>query len=154
MTVTVGIPDPEIVKTYYNRSPYREFLATEGIPIYDEYSVDCNTVAVEPWERLGGLGAYVHLTGRSDFLNAYIHEIPPGGQTNVEQHMFDKLMYVTSGRGATSVVNVPQPWITTRGSGSCRRMSSERRQAGMGPAPARPRSQMARTRPGLPPKAL
>jgi quercetin dioxygenase-like cupin family protein len=103
MALTVATPDPEVVKTYHDRSPYREFLATEGIPVYDEYSVDCNTVALEPWERLGGLGAYVHLTGRSDFLTAYIHELPPGGQSKVEQHMFDKLMYVTSGRGATSI---------------------------------------------------
>src|SRR5919202_6383241 len=103
MALTGGIPDPDVVKTYYNRSPYREFLATERIPIYEEYSVDCNKVPLEPWERLGGLGAYVHLTGRSDFLTAYIHEIPPGATSNVEQHMFDKLMYVTSGRGATSV---------------------------------------------------
>src|SRR5919202_4929450 len=101
MAVSVGIPDPEVVKTYHNRSPYREFLATEGIPIYEAYSVDCNTVALEPWERLGGLGAYVHLTGRSDFLTTYIHEIPPVRASKVEQHMFDKLMYVTSGRGAT-----------------------------------------------------
>ncbi|HEX6512198.1 MAG TPA: cupin domain-containing protein, partial [Chloroflexota bacterium] len=93
----------EIVKTYHGRSPYREFLATEGIPVYEEYSVDCNTLALEPWPRVGGLGAYVHLTGRSDYLNAYVHEIPPGGQTKLEQHLFEKLVYVVSGRGSTSI---------------------------------------------------
>lgn len=100
---SLDIPDPEVVKTYHGRNPYREFLATEGIPIYEEYSVDCKTLALEPWERLGGRGAYVHLTGRSDYLNAYVHEVPPGGQTKIEQHLYEKLVYVVSGRGSTSI---------------------------------------------------
>lgn len=103
MMTNVRTPDPEVVKAYFHRSPYREFVETEGIPIYEEYSIDCVTLPLEPWPRLGGLGAYVHLTGRSDFLNAYVHEIPPGGQSNVEQHMFDKLVHVVAGRGATTV---------------------------------------------------
>jgi mannose-6-phosphate isomerase-like protein (cupin superfamily) len=100
---TIDIPDPEVIATYHGRNPYREFLATEGIPVYEEYSVDCRTLPLEPWKRLGGLGAYVHLTGRSDFLNAFIHEIPPGGQTNPEHHLFEKLVHVISGRGSTSI---------------------------------------------------
>lgn len=55
-TTTVGVPDPEVLSTYYRRNPYREFLKTEGIPVYDEYSVDCADVALEPWSRLGGQG--------------------------------------------------------------------------------------------------
>lgn len=102
-TTPTSVPDPEIVKTYHQRNPYREYLATEGIPIIEAYSVDCPDVQLEPWPRLGGLGAYVHLSGRSDYLNAYIHEIPAAGQSKPEKHMFDKLMYVVSGRGATNV---------------------------------------------------
>jgi quercetin dioxygenase-like cupin family protein len=99
----IHVPDPDVVRTYYQRNAYRELLETEGIPVYEEYSVDCKTLPLEPWPRLGGLGAYVNLTGRSDYLNAYVHEIPAGGQTEVEHHMFDKLVHVVSGRGATSV---------------------------------------------------
>ncbi|MFN0070056.1 MAG: hypothetical protein ACKVVP_01030 [Chloroflexota bacterium] len=95
--------DPETVKKYFLRSPYREFIETEGIPIYEEYSVHCPDLELAPWPRLGGNGAYVHLTGRSDYLNAYVHEIPAGQQTEVEKHMFEKLIYVVSGRGATSI---------------------------------------------------
>ncbi|HLG74640.1 MAG TPA: hypothetical protein VK009_29825, partial [Chloroflexota bacterium] len=100
---TVDIPDPEVVATYHGRNPYREFLATEGLPVYEEYSVDCKTLELAPWQRLGGLGAYVHLTGRSDFLNAFVHEIPPGGQTKLEHHLFEKLVHVISGRGSTAI---------------------------------------------------
>ena len=92
---------------YYGVFPYTDFIKSEGIPIHEAYAVDCHTVPVEPWERLGGLGAYVHLAGRSDYLSAYVVEIPPGGQLNPEQHMHDELIHVISGRGAT-VIETPE----------------------------------------------
>jgi len=88
---------------YYGVFPYHDFVKEEGIPVFEGYSVDCLTVPVEPWERLGGLGTYVHLTGRSDYLSAYVVEIPPGGQLNPEQHMHDELIHVVAGRGATTI---------------------------------------------------
>ena len=80
---------------YYGVFPYRDFIKTEGIPIVEAYAVDCHTVALEPWERLGGLGAYVHLAGKSDFLSAYVVEIPLGGEPTPQQHMHDQLIPVT-----------------------------------------------------------
>ena len=88
---------------YYLLDPYRDFLKEEGVPVHEEYAVDCNTLPVEPWERLGGKGAYIHLAGRGDYLSCYLAEIPPGGQLNVERHLHEESVYVISGRGATSV---------------------------------------------------
>lgn len=88
---------------YYLLDPYRDFLKTEGVPVVEGFSVDCMTLPLEPWERLGGRGAYVHLAGRSDYLSAYVAEIPPGGHMNVERHLHEELIYVVSGRGATTV---------------------------------------------------
>ena len=88
---------------YYGVFPYHDFVKAEGIPVIEAYAVDCHTVPVEPWERLGGLGTYVHLTGRGDYASAYVVEIPAGGQLNPEQHLHDELMYVVSGRGATVI---------------------------------------------------
>ena len=48
---------------WYGNFPYTDFIKAEGIPLHEAYAVDCHTVAVEPWERLGGLGAYVHVAG-------------------------------------------------------------------------------------------
>jgi quercetin dioxygenase-like cupin family protein/diadenosine tetraphosphatase ApaH/serine/threonine PP2A family protein phosphatase len=88
---------------YYLLDPYRDFLKEEGVPVYEEYSVDCNTLPVEPWQRLGGKGAYIHLAGRGDYLSSYLAEIPAGGQLNVERHLHEESIYVVSGRGATTV---------------------------------------------------
>ena len=92
---------------YYGRFPYLDFVKTEGVPVVEALSVDCHTVPVEPWERLGGRGAYVHLAGRSDYLSSYVVEIPPGGQLNPEQHMHDELIHVVSGRAFPDAISVP-----------------------------------------------
>lgn len=88
---------------YYLRDPYLDFVKSEGIPIVEAFTVDCLTLPLEPWKRVGGLGAYVHLPGRSDYLSCYVAEIPPRGHLEPEQHLFDKLVYVLAGRGATTI---------------------------------------------------
>jgi quercetin dioxygenase-like cupin family protein len=88
---------------FYQIDSYGDFLKTEGVPIIDAYAVDCLTQPLEPWERLGGLGAYIHLAGRGDLANCYLVEIPAGGHLKPEKHMHDEIIYVVSGRGATSI---------------------------------------------------
>ncbi|MFN0071650.1 MAG: cupin domain-containing protein [Chloroflexota bacterium] len=89
--------------TIYQVDSYLNFVKSEDIPIYDVYAVDTLTVELEPWERVGGLGAYIHLAGRSDYLSCYVSEIPAGGHLKPERHAFDKLIYVVKGRGATTI---------------------------------------------------
>ena len=76
---------------YFLKNPYRDFLAKEGVPVYEAYSVDCLTLPLEPWARAGGLGAYVNLAGRGDWTACFVQEIPAGGKTEPEQHVFDKV---------------------------------------------------------------
>jgi gentisate 1,2-dioxygenase len=91
---------------YYGLDPYLDFAKSEGIPIVEGFSVDCLKLELEPWERLGGRGAYVHLAGRGDYVNCYVVEIESGGELNVERHLHDKLIHVLQGHGAT-VVELP-----------------------------------------------
>ncbi len=88
---------------FYLVDSYRDFLKTEGVPAVEAYAVDTLTMPLEPWERLGGKGAYVHLAGRGDYLSCYVAEIPPGGQLKPEQHMHEEIIHVVSGRGATTI---------------------------------------------------
>lgn len=92
------------ISPYYLRNPYHEFLQREGVPVYEDVlSLDLLTLELEPWQRLGGLGAYVHIAGRGDFVTCYVAEIPPGGQLKPEKHLHDEIIYVLSGRGATTI---------------------------------------------------
>ena len=88
---------------FYQIDSYGDFVKSEGIPVIEAYAIDCLTQPLEPWSRLGGLGAYIHLVGRGDMLSSYLAEIPSAGHLNSEKHMHDKLIYVISGRGATTV---------------------------------------------------
>ncbi|HEY3116547.1 MAG TPA: hypothetical protein VGK54_07395 [Chloroflexota bacterium] len=91
----------EAVNPYYLRDSYSEFLAEEGIPVVEGFSVDCLTLPLEPWQRLGGRGAYVHLAGRGDMLSCYVAEIPPAGKLNPEKHLHDEVIHVLQGQGST-----------------------------------------------------
>src|SRR5438045_6728662 len=84
-------------------SPYRRFVQKEGIPVYEGGAIDVNKVELKPWKRVGALGAYIFLEGTAGTVDAWVAEIPPGGQTNPERHIFEEQTLVLAGKGRTQV---------------------------------------------------
>ncbi|MDP2719853.1 MAG: cupin domain-containing protein [Dehalococcoidia bacterium] len=83
---------------------YDKWVKSEGIPVIGGYSVeDLNTIKLGPWNRKGGLGAFVRMEGAEETNDCYVSEIPPGSNQKPQRHMFEELIYVLKGRGATSV---------------------------------------------------
>jgi uncharacterized RmlC-like cupin family protein len=83
--------------------PYEQWQQQEGVPVYKSYYVESMyTLELGPWARKGGKGAYLNLAEQHED-DAFIVEIPPGGQLNPEHHMYEALMFVLTGRGATTV---------------------------------------------------
>jgi mannose-6-phosphate isomerase-like protein (cupin superfamily) len=84
---------------------YLGWVAREGIPVVEDFGLDLLSVETAPWPRMGGSarGAYVHVKGRGDFVNAYVCELPPGGQTDPQRHLFEEVVYVLAGRGSTTI---------------------------------------------------
>ena len=85
--------------------PYLEWQQSEGVPVVHDYYVgDMAAVDRGPWPRKGGSGAILNLdpTGAKD---AHVVEIAPGRKSEPERHMYEEVVYVISGRGATSVWN-------------------------------------------------
>ena len=84
---------------------YREWARGERIPIVEGIAVDLNTIATEPWARLGGgcRAALIELRGRGDFIGLQVIEIPPGGATDRLRHLYDEALYVLSGHGSASI---------------------------------------------------
>ncbi|HEX2385994.1 MAG TPA: cupin domain-containing protein [Candidatus Binatia bacterium] len=84
-------------------SPYDRFLEREAIPVVKGYFVeDLKDLAVKPWKRMGALGCYLNMGGQQD-TDAYVCEIPPGSQTLAQRHLYETLVYIVAGRGATTV---------------------------------------------------
>jgi hypothetical protein len=89
---------------YLDKTPYELWQETEGVPIYKGLAIDdLTTVAVEPWKRKGAFGAFINMLGAGRSCDSYVCEIPAQGQTFSERYLFEELIYVVKGRGATNV---------------------------------------------------
>lgn len=83
---------------------YGEWAERQGVPILTGHHVDdLNTVQLEPWNLVGGRGAIINLVGSEQTTGAYVAEIPPGQSLKPQRHLYEEIIYILSGRGATSV---------------------------------------------------
>lgn len=93
-----------------NVNPYAEFLKSEGIPVYHDYSVfNLRTLELGAWKRLGARGAYIDLVGGEGVNDAYVCEIPPGASTSPQRYLFEEIIYVLSGEGESVIWNPGGP---------------------------------------------
>jgi oxalate decarboxylase/phosphoglucose isomerase-like protein (cupin superfamily) len=91
--------DPATVLT-----AYQAWQKAEGIPVIRGFYVeDLRTVEVAPWARKGGRGVFVNMEGTGGTNDSYVCEIPPGGTLEPQRHLYEEVIYVLKGRGATAV---------------------------------------------------
>jgi quercetin dioxygenase-like cupin family protein len=103
---------PATFDEWYVKSSYQNFVRQEGVPLYEGSALeDLGSLVLGDWERRGGKAAYTRL-GDQEFYNLQIVEIPPGGELKPERHMYDAVMYVMKGRGATTIWQEGEPRTT------------------------------------------
>jgi oxalate decarboxylase/phosphoglucose isomerase-like protein (cupin superfamily) len=87
-------------------TPFDQFLEWVVRPGVRTFVVgDIRKLEVAPWRRRGGLGCYIILGHPKEPPNsaAYICEIPPGESLKPQKQMFEEMIFVLKGHGATSV---------------------------------------------------
>ena len=85
---------------------YQKWIESQGIPIIrDFYIEDLRKVELAPWAWKGVRGAYLNLIGTGDVNDAYLCEIPPGKSVNPQRLLFEEMIFVVEGNGATTVWN-------------------------------------------------
>jgi len=90
-------------------SPYSLWLKEEGVPIHSgSYCSDLYTAEVGDWPRLGQKGAFVNLAEQEED-DGWLVEIAPGGQTEVQHHLFESTIFILEGRGATTIWQEGRP---------------------------------------------
>ena len=95
---------PDKMDLWESGDPYFDWIEREGIKRIVEYKFeDLNDVELGDWERKGGKGAVINIPNAMLPNDAHLVEIKPGGKSEPENHMYEEVMYVVSGRGATSV---------------------------------------------------
>lgn len=88
----------------YEKTPYVKWIKSEGIPVHEGFGMeDVRDLEVAPWKRTGGKGAFIQLYGMQGVTAMYVGEIPPGAALNPERHLYEKVVCILSGHGATEV---------------------------------------------------
>ena len=88
-----------LAQTYYH-----QWMAGEGIPIIKAHALeDVRDIKLAPWSRNGGNAAFVHLYGMEGVTGMYVAEIPPGGALEPERHLYEEVICIVDGQGATEV---------------------------------------------------
>ncbi|NIO11093.1 MAG: hypothetical protein GTO40_25000 [Deltaproteobacteria bacterium] len=102
MSLDILIKD---LKASFQKTTYAKWMADEGLPVYEGYGLeDVRDVKLAPWSRLGGKGAFIQLYGMMDGSRGmYVGEIPPGGALEPERHLYEELICIFEGNGATEI---------------------------------------------------
>ena len=86
------------------KTAYFKWAKAEGIPMVEGYALsDVRDLKLEPWKRTGGKGSFIHLYGQEGITGMYVAEIPPGGALEPEKHMYEEVICILDGNGATEV---------------------------------------------------
>jgi quercetin dioxygenase-like cupin family protein len=100
---------PKTFDEWYVKSSFQKFVQQEGAPLYEGSVLqDLATLPLADWERRGGKVAYTRL-GNQENNNLQIVEIPPKGELKPERHIYEAIMYVMRGKGATTLGQEGEP---------------------------------------------
>ncbi|HEX9144996.1 MAG TPA: cupin domain-containing protein, partial [Candidatus Binatia bacterium] len=84
-------------------SPYKKWIESEGVPIIGGAFVrDVRTEKLDYWKRKDCYGAICTFSDQM-VADAYIAEIAPGKSTAPQRQLYEEIVTVAAGRGATSV---------------------------------------------------
>lgn len=90
--------------TALQKTAYHQWMKGEGVPIVGGYGIeDVRQVKLAPWRRMGGKGAFLCLYGMEGITGMYVAEIPPGGALEPEKHLYEEVICILAGQGATEV---------------------------------------------------
>ncbi len=83
---------------------YQRWMREQEIPIHGGFGIfDARDVERRSWGMTGTTAAFVDLIGMEGFSGIQIHEIPPGGTTKPIRHIYQELICILEGIGATQI---------------------------------------------------
>src|SRR3984957_19926417 len=93
----------QLKEARYGVDSYLDWVASEKLLVHTGLAIDCFKVETADWPRVGVPAAALHLDGRGDFCNAFVFDIPPGGSTLPQRHLYEEIVYVLEGQGSTEI---------------------------------------------------
>jgi oxalate decarboxylase/phosphoglucose isomerase-like protein (cupin superfamily) len=87
-------------------TPYLRWVRDEGLDIIGaQYVPNLRTVELKPWPRRGGSGVYINHDASRTSNDCYVCAIPPGKKLAPQRQLYEEMILVLDGRGATTVWN-------------------------------------------------
>jgi hypothetical protein len=86
--------------------PYLDWVAAEGPPCHEGFSIDALTAETGMWPRFDCKGAFLHVRGRGDYISVYALDLEGSKKTAPVKHIYECFVYVLEGHGST-VVDLP-----------------------------------------------
>ncbi len=84
--------------------PYVSWQRREGVRVIHDFAFDdLGEIELTPWERKGGSGAIINIPNATLPNDTHLVEIKPGGKSEPEHLLYVEMVFVLSGRGATSI---------------------------------------------------
>jgi mannose-6-phosphate isomerase-like protein (cupin superfamily) len=86
------------------KTGYVRWMKKQGLPIHAGHGMaDLRALEVRPYARLGGKAAFIQLHGMQGITGGYIGEIPPGDALKPERHLYEEVICILNGQGATEL---------------------------------------------------
>lgn len=103
----VDVLGPTVVREPPVDSPYQRWLETarSEIPVYEGLVIDnVETIALRPWPQLGEgvTGLYLRFADYQ-MTDGRLVELPSGGQTGRQRHLYETTVFFLNGRGHTII---------------------------------------------------
>ena len=81
-------------------------MREEGLDIIGaQYVPNLRTVDLKPWPRRGGAGVYINHDASRTSNDCYVCAIPPGKKLEPQRQLYEEMILILDGRGATTVWN-------------------------------------------------
>ncbi|NIO06879.1 MAG: cupin domain-containing protein, partial [Deltaproteobacteria bacterium] len=97
-------PQMEKLMAAFRKTTYFKWMGEEGLPIVEGHGVeDVRGLNVVPWKRTGGKGCFINLYGMEGVTGMYLAEIPAGGSLEPEKHLYEEVICILDGQGATEI---------------------------------------------------
>ncbi len=94
----------------HQKTTYGQWIQREGLPVVHGYGVeDVRQLEMAHWSRLGGKSGFIHLYGMEGFTGMYVAEIPPERALEPEHHLYEEVICILQGNGATEIWQEGEP---------------------------------------------
>lgn len=95
---------PKKLLEAFEKTAYFKWMRGEGLPIVQAHGVeDVRKLDLAPWPRTGGKGCFIQFYGMEGVTSMYVGEIPPGGALEPERHLYEEVICILDGQGATEI---------------------------------------------------